>query len=148
MPFADISSGTRPLARLALQLTQLSSEDRHPHTLDSIEQALHDNERALHNTVRLKLASLQLKPEEEARRRVALVVDQFEEVFTLCQDQEERTKFLDNLLYASKAEDGQSVIVLTMRADFYFKCAAHSELASSISAHQYLVGPMSEENLR
>lgn len=76
-----------------------------------------------------------------------LVVDQFEEVFTLCRDDEERGMFLDNLLYASKAMDGRSVIVLTMRADFYSKCAMHGALSARIAAHQYLVGPMAEENL-
>src|SRR5262245_46760946 len=84
--------GARPLAELALQLAQLRDADQDPDALDRMEQALRGNERALHNTVRLKLASLKLKPEEEARRRITLVIDQFEEVFTLCRDDEERTR--------------------------------------------------------
>jgi hypothetical protein len=140
--------GARPLAELALHLVQLRGEDQRPGALTEMEQELRRDERAMHNAVRLKLASLQLKPEEEARRRVLLVVDQFEEVFTLCQDDEERIRFLDNLLYASAALDGRSVVVLTMRADFYYKCAAHGALSARIAAHQYLVGPMSEENMR
>ena len=140
--------GARPLAELALHLVRLRGEDQRPSALTEMEQELRRDERTMHNAVRLNLASLQLKPEEEARRRVLLMVDQFEEVFTLCQDDAERIRFLDNLLYASAALDGRSIVVLTMRADFYYKCAAHGGLSARIAAHQYLVGPMAEENLR
>lgn len=140
--------GARPLAELALQLVQLRGADQPPGALTEMERELRQDERALRNAVRLKLAALALKPEQEAQRRVLLVVDQFEEVFTLCRDDDERARFLDNLLYASAALDGRSVVVLTMRADFYYKCAAHGGLAARIAAHQYLVGPMAEENLR
>lgn len=140
--------GARPLAELALHLVRLRGEDQRPGALTEMEQELRRDERAMHNAVRLKLTSLQLKPEEEARRRALLVVDQFEEVFTLCQDDAERIRFLDNLLYASAALDGQSIVVLTMRADFYYKCAAYGGLSARIAAHQYLVGPMAKENLR
>jgi hypothetical protein len=40
------------------------------------------------------------------------------------------------------------VVVLTMRADFYGKCAAHPGLAAALSDHQVLVGPMTEDELR
>ncbi len=140
--------GARPLAELALHLVQLRGEDQRPGALTEMEQELRRDERAMHNAVRLKLASLQLKSEEEVRRRVLLVIDQFEEVFTLCHDDDERKRFLDNLLYASAALDGRSIVVLTMRADFYYKCAAYGGLSARMAAHQYLVGPMVEENLR
>ena len=140
--------GARPLAELALHLVQMRGEDQRPGALTEMEEELHRDERTMHNAVRLKLASLQLKPEEEARRRALLMIDQFEEVFTLCQDDAERKRFLDNLLYASAALDGRSIVILTMRADFYYKCAAHGGLSARIAAHQYLVGPMAEENLR
>ncbi len=140
--------GARPLAELALQLLQLRGADTPPSALTEMERELRKDERALHNTVRMKIASLQLKPEEEVRRRVLLVIDQFEEVFTLCHDDKERARFLNNLLYAAAALDGRSVILLTMRADFYYKCATHSGLSLRIAAHQYLVGSIAEENLR
>lgn len=131
-----------------MRLAQLHGENLRPGELTDLEQDLRKDERALHNAVRLKLASLHLKPEEEALRRTVFVVDQFEEIFTLCRDDDERQRFLDNLLYASGALDGRSVIVLTMRADFYAKCSAHQGLSAWMAAHQYLVGPMTDESLR
>jgi WD40 repeat protein/class 3 adenylate cyclase/energy-coupling factor transporter ATP-binding protein EcfA2 len=81
------------------------------------------------------------------RRRDAdlVVVDQFEEVFTLCRDEEERISFIDALLDA--AEEGRRVIV-ALRADFYGHCASYGRLAAALEEHQALIGPMTEEELR
>src|SRR5262249_50227705 len=74
-------AGAPPRAELALHLVQLSAEGQRPSLLTEMEQELRKDERAMHNSLRMKIASLQLNPEEEARRRVLMVVDQFEEVF-------------------------------------------------------------------
>jgi hypothetical protein len=73
---------------------------------------------------------------------------QFEEIFTLCNDEHERAQFLSNLLYAAFIPGGRNAVVLTRRADFYQKCAAYPELSERIAANQFLVGPMNEENLK
>jgi WD40 repeat protein len=74
-----------------------------------------------------------------------LVIDQFEEVFTLCRDEDERRGFIDALMDA--AERGTRVIV-ALRADFYGHCAMYPRLAAALEDQQALVGPMSEEELR
>jgi WD40 repeat protein/class 3 adenylate cyclase len=74
-----------------------------------------------------------------------LVVDQFEEVFTLCGDEGERRAFIDALLDA--AERGTRVII-ALRADFYGHCTAYPRLAAALEDRQALVGPMSEDELR
>jgi WD40 repeat protein/class 3 adenylate cyclase len=74
-----------------------------------------------------------------------LVVDQFEEVFTLCRDEEERRTFIDALLGTAKR--GLRVVV-ALRADFYGHCAAYPRLAAALEDRQALVGPMSEDELR
>ncbi|GAA3831394.1 hypothetical protein GCM10022226_60630 [Sphaerisporangium flaviroseum] len=76
-----------------------------------------------------------------------VVVDQFEETFTLCQDQSERTGFIDLLLGARRPGSGLRVVV-AVRADFYGRCAEHRELARSLRDANLLVGPMSREELR
>jgi WD40 repeat protein len=98
--------------------------------------------RTLHLAVTLALA------ERSPTERVLWVIDQFEEVFTQCHDNTERTAFLANLLYAAAHPDGRNIVVLTLRADFYPHCAAYPELSAQIAAHQYLVGPMSLDGLR
>ncbi len=74
-----------------------------------------------------------------------LVVDQFEEVFTLCRDEEERLAFIDRLL--DIAEQCARVIVV-LRADFYGHCASYGRLAAALEDRQALIGPMTEEELR
>lgn len=55
-------------------------------------------------------------------RRLLLVVDQFEELYTLCQEEEERKRFLDVLSPVVPTEAYQSrldfTVVITLRADF------------------------------
>ena len=84
----------------------------------------------------------------ESGERVLLVVDQFEELFTLCRDERERTDFLDALV--ALAEDGgrSAQVVVAMRADFYGHCAAYDVLARLVGANQVLVGPMRRDELR
>jgi len=103
---------------------------------------LHEDHRSLHLRTRLLLRHA------SENQRLTLLVDQFEEVFTVCHDELHRQAFIDNLLYAVSVVGGQTVIVLTMRADFLGKCASHPALASVLSAHQELIGPMSDTELR
>ncbi|WP_217212967.1 helix-turn-helix domain-containing protein [Streptomyces sp. AC550_RSS872] len=76
-----------------------------------------------------------------------LVVDQFEEVFTLCRDTAERAGFLARLLAAAEPASRLRV-VLGVRADFYGRCAEHRELADALREANLLVGPMSPAELR
>jgi len=47
-----------------------------------------------------------------------LVIDQFEELFTLCDDAEERQAFTDNLLHLVQNEDAKHYAIITMRSDY------------------------------
>ncbi|MFJ2555335.1 MULTISPECIES: hypothetical protein [unclassified Streptomyces] len=76
-----------------------------------------------------------------------VVVDQFEEVFTLCHDAAERAEFIDLLLTARDAGSRLRVVV-AVRADFYGRCAEHPALADALRASTLLLGPMSPEQLR
>ncbi|QDL09687.1 hypothetical protein DP113_18805 [Brasilonema octagenarum UFV-E1] len=82
-------------------------------------------------------------------KRVLLVVDQFEEVFTLCKDTE-RQQFFECLLGALEKTGDKLCLVLTMRADFFGKCAEqeYSGLAQQIQQNLVTVTPMNSEELR
>ncbi|HEX8707963.1 MAG TPA: TIR domain-containing protein [Pyrinomonadaceae bacterium] len=127
-----------PLAALAGNLLRLYPQQAMSRTLDELGA----DERTLHLAVSLAFA------EQPAAARIVWVVDQFEEIFTLCSDERERTQFLANLLYAAFIPGGRNVVLLTLRADFYQKCAAYTELSARIAEHQFLVSPMDEENLK
>ncbi|WP_328744213.1 helix-turn-helix domain-containing protein [Streptomyces sp. NBC_00285] len=76
-----------------------------------------------------------------------VIVDQFEELFTLCHDRAERDRFLD-LLLAARAPDSRLRVVLAVRGDFYGHCAEHRGLAAAVGQANLLVGPMSRDELR
>ncbi|MFE7840332.1 hypothetical protein ACFU53_31060 [Streptomyces sp. NPDC057474] len=76
-----------------------------------------------------------------------VVVDQFEEVFTLCHDAAERARFIDLLLTAREPQSRLRVL-LAVRADFYGRCAEHRELAEALGDANLLAGPLSSEELR
>ncbi|MFE9098748.1 DNA-binding protein [Streptomyces sp. NPDC007264] len=76
-----------------------------------------------------------------------VVVDQFEEVFTLCQDATERAEFIDRLLAAGEPA-GRLRVVIAVRADFYGRCAEHRRLAEALGGAGLLVGPMTPAELR
>ncbi len=76
--------------------------------------------------------------------RLVLLVDQFEEAFTACRDDEERAAFVRELT----AGDERTIVVLAVRADYYGDCAAYPELADRLGASHVLVGPMQPDELR
>ncbi|WP_327138195.1 helix-turn-helix domain-containing protein (plasmid) [Streptomyces sp. NBC_01340] len=76
-----------------------------------------------------------------------VVIDQFEEVFTLCTDPVERSAFIDLALTALQPGNRLRV-VLAVRADFYGRCAEHDALAQALGATSLLVGPMNPAELR
>jgi WD40 repeat protein/class 3 adenylate cyclase/energy-coupling factor transporter ATP-binding protein EcfA2 len=70
-----------------------------------------------------------------------VVVDQFEELFTLCDDPDRRQAFIDSLLAVRGA------VVVGVRADIYGKLMSHPELARAVAANQLPLGAMSEGEL-
>jgi WD40 repeat protein/serine/threonine protein kinase len=78
---------------------------------------------------------------------LVLVIDQFEEVFTLLQDEAERVQFLD-LLYAAVTEPRSRVrIILTLRADFYDRPLHYPEFGELVRSRLETIMPLSAEEL-
>ncbi|QFR01715.1 hypothetical protein F9278_42230 [Streptomyces phaeolivaceus] len=76
-----------------------------------------------------------------------VVVDQFEEVFTLCRDPQERTRFID-LLVAARDPASRLRVLIAVRSDFYARCGEHRELADALLGSGLLIGPMTADELR
>ena len=79
--------------------------------------------------------------------RVILAVDQFEETFTACRDEDERSIFIDELVRVAQGPEGSAVVV-ALRADFYGRCAAYPKLSRLLAANHVLVGSMRRGQLR
>jgi len=89
-------------------------------------------------------AALDALGETSDERPALLVIDQLEEVFTLCGDAARRRTFFDRLLVPAPGR----AVVLTMRADFWGDCFPYKELAEAIHDNQVRVVPMDAAELR
>ncbi|RDI16546.1 nSTAND1 domain-containing NTPase [Lentzea flaviverrucosa] len=70
-----------------------------------------------------------------------VVVDQFEELFTLCRDEELRRWLIGALV-------GCPRVVIGVRADYYGHCAQYPDLVDALEGAQLLLGPMTSDELR
>ena len=87
----------------------------------------------------------------QAAERFLLIVDQFEELYTLSSDEQEQHAFLDALLAALRAAAHQGVpslrLVLTLRADFVGQTTSYKPLADALQEASFFVGPMGRAEL-
>ena len=80
---------------------------------------------------------------------ILLIADQFEEIFTLTANAEDRHRYISALLRAVQLESDVPVhLVLSMRADFYSRCLDHTELSLCLEANLYNVPRMTSAQLR
>ncbi|MGW4213946.1 nSTAND1 domain-containing NTPase [Lentzea sp. NPDC004789] len=90
----------------------------------------------------VELADELADPAELPRRhRHLVVVDQFEELFTLCRNEELR-------MWLISALTGCTRVVIGVRADYYEHCAHYPELVAALNGGQLMVGAMTPDELR
>ncbi len=90
-----------------------------------------------------------------------LLVDQFEETFTLCHEEATRLAFIDKLLALAtppehplgsspdwRGDEPTITVVITLRADFYAHCAQYPLLRQAVAAQQEYIGQMTRSELR
>jgi WD40 repeat protein len=80
-----------------------------------------------------------------------VIVDQFEEAFTLCSDESARRTFV-RLLHAACTPGpdtpAPALVLLGIRADFYERCLDHPELADALQHRHMVLGPLTGGELR
>jgi len=129
--------GPHPLQECAVHLAGLVGG-----LATSVHAELAADRRSLHLLIRQALAN------QPSAAELLIVVDQFEEVFTLCQDDSERGRFIAALVAATRADNTRARVVLGVRADFYPHCSEHSDLLEALRVAQVPLGPMSTDELR
>ena len=84
--------------------------------------------------------------------RMLLLVDQFEELYTLCPEVETRRRFLDTLLAAveaaGKLRPSPFALLVTMRADFMGQALSYRPFADVLQGASLMMGPMTRDELR
>ncbi|MFJ6075809.1 hypothetical protein ACIQFU_34100 [Streptomyces sp. NPDC093065] len=91
-------------------------------------------------------------PASPPAARPVVIVDQFEELFTLCADEADRRAFV-RLLQAAcvPGADGDPPpvqVALGVRADFYDRCLRYPELADALQHRHMVLGPLTTAELR
>ncbi len=92
----------------------------------------------------------------DGAERLVLIIDQFEQVFTLNPDphgEAGRQAFITALSAAATCPVGprqepSALVVIAVRGDFWDRCAAYRELADALQDGQFVIRPMSEFDLR
>ncbi len=148
--FATFRPGTQPFYSLAAALVpllepNLSKTDRLTEIGKLAEQLARGKE------VRLSQVIENIKADSTTAQQFLLMVDQFEELYTLCSDAGLQKAFIDELLVTvevSKAKrGGLAVILLTMRADFMGQALLHRQFADALQEATILMGPMTRQEL-
>jgi hypothetical protein len=146
-----------PLTELAARLAAIGGLDAL-----AVRDGLARHPGQTHLAVRSAVLAAAARREEEPPgsgggvARLVLIVDQFEQVFTLNPDlggEATRRAFITALCSAAANPVGPgqvppALVVIAVRGDFCDRCAAVPELVSALQDGQFVVGPMTESELR
>src|SRR5262249_54519921 len=102
----EMLPGSHPLDELEVALTRVAANQA-----DHLREQLARDERGL-----LRVSQLIL-PNDGSE--LVIIIDQFEEVFTLVEDETARLHFLNNLIAAVSEPRSRVQVIITLRADFY-----------------------------
>lgn len=84
---------------------------------------------------------------EKVDTRLLLIINQFEEIYSLCEDVKQREFFLEELLEALRKLPNLK-IVITLRADFIQEAIAYRPLADALQYADIKVSPMNRQELK
>ncbi|HEX3053493.1 MAG TPA: protein kinase [Aggregatilineaceae bacterium] len=131
---AEICPGAHPLDELEIALTWISTNQS-----ENLREQLERDARGL-----VRIAGLIL-PNDDCE--LVIIIDQFEELFTLVNDEAERTRFL-GLLYCAVTDPCSRVrVVITLRADFYDRPLFYPEFGELVCSRMETVLPLSADEL-
>ena len=91
---------------------------------------------------------LELNQDGPGSDRILILIDQFEETFTLCRDESVRVSFIEKLLKLAQEPTRKITIVVALRADFYSHCAQYPVLRQAVADEQEYIGQMNAKELR
>ena len=143
---AVLVPGSHPLDALATVLARIATNDLAPvaKTREFATELNQTNSEEVYDGLRRIADAL---PEIETSPLIVLV-DQLEEVFTLCEDSGERNAFIGNLLCAAAERSKRVSVIVTVRSDFLGATQKYSLLNQLIASQGFFVAAMSVEGLR
>jgi WD40 repeat protein/DNA-binding SARP family transcriptional activator len=146
----DFRPGTQPFLALSTTLTPILNPQLSEPEARQEAQAL--SESLQQRDVQLFDVLQKVWNKSTTTNRMLLVIDQFEELFTLCPDAEIRRRFLDVLLGAVEAGNEKKispiVVLIAMRADFMGQALSYRPFADVLEGQLTIIGPMNQTELR
>lgn len=131
----EVLPGPHPLEELEAALLRIAVNPPES-LLAQIQQDKRGLLRAIHRT-------LPTDPNTE----LVLVIDQFEEVFTLVEDEAERSHLLDGLVEAALTERSRVRVIITLRADFIDRPLRYMDFGELMQRRSELVLPLTPDEL-
>ena len=143
---ASFRPGKRPFYNLSVAIIPFLEPDKSE--VDRIEEINKLTDKLEAGTVCLTNVSEAISRKYPGSRFL-LFADQFEELYTLCREEGERHRFLDELLQACEiSKTSQVSLVLTMRADFLGKALSYRPFTDALHNADLKLGPMNNDELR
>ncbi|NJN44056.1 MAG: hypothetical protein HC806_04550 [Anaerolineae bacterium] len=130
----EMLPGAHPFDELEVALIKVAANQS-----SNLREQLTRDARGLLRTAQLIL------PEDDSE--LVLVIDQFEEVFTLLEDEKARVRFLDMLTAAMTDPRSRVRVVITLRADFYDRPLQYPEFGELLRENMETILPLSAEGL-
>jgi DNA-binding SARP family transcriptional activator/WD40 repeat protein/tRNA A-37 threonylcarbamoyl transferase component Bud32 len=131
---ADCVPGTHPFERLTAAIMRVAST--FPHDLDNV---LRSSDRGL-----LQAVDRYLPPDSQ----LLLVIDQFEELFTLTKDADSRDRFLQMLATSATDAAANVRVLLTVRADFMDRPLRHPAFGDLLRHGSVLMSAPTDNEVR
>lgn len=130
----DLIPGAHPLDELEVALIHVAANRP-----ENLREQLERNERGLIRAAQIIL------PDDGSE--LVLVIDQFEEVFTLVEDEAARVHFLELLQTAVADPRSRVRVVITLRADFYDRPLQYSDFGEMVRSRMETVLPLTAAEL-
>jgi TIR domain len=141
---AVLKPNTHPLESLKLALERIAPNDhifvkkiRDQSLTDLNADGVHDGLRQIADT----LTEIEISP-------LIVLVDQLEDVFTLCEKPQDRDAFIGNLLCAAANRSKRVSVIVTLRSDFLGAVQKYPELDRLIQPQGFFVAAMTVDGLR
>jgi hypothetical protein len=140
-----LTPGNHPLEALATVLARIATHDPMPvaKTREFKEELLQSNSQQEFDGLRRIANAFP----DISHSPLIVLVDQFEEIYTLCTDETKRHAFVENLLCAASDRAQRVSVILTLRSDFLGATQKHPRLNKLFSSQGFLVPIMQPEEL-
>lgn len=130
--------GTQPLRNLAEQLAYLRSSDRRDsEKINTFEQHMRQESKGLSQITK-----------QLSDTPFVILIDQFEELYSLENSEQEQERFIENLLTAAADHNTSIFVIIVMRSDFLGQTKRHAELDNAIAHSNIIVPVMQRADIR